>query len=107
MLVKHIAILFVFSVFVLLPRPSKQEKPEDCVNGKQFWTRHSITDDGACVLCPDHWKNCYNEHIDDQKRCVDSCHSELFKYHCTSLCPKFRLCLCRKCEFLYSFLMPD
>ncbi len=60
----------------MFPKLTKQEKMEDCVKGKQYWSRSFITGDGVCISCPSSWRNCYNEPPDDQKRCVNSCHSK-------------------------------
>ena len=82
--------LTCFVIFVF-PKLTKQEKMEDCVKGKQFWSSQFITGHGVCIACPSNWRNCYNEHIDDQKRCVDSCHSKS-PFHCLVHLPLSAIC---------------
>ncbi|XP_028392810.1 uncharacterized protein LOC114517321 [Dendronephthya gigantea] len=72
MLGRSFALSIILGITVLL-RSSHGEKAEDCVKGKQYWSESFLNPKGTCAPCPPHWKSCYNEPINDQKRCVDSC----------------------------------
>ena len=62
----------LFALF-LFARISKQEKEVECVKGSQYWSKSFLSEKETCVQCPLHWKNCYDQPINDQRRCVDSC----------------------------------
>ena len=66
---------FVSAIF---PKYSREQQMEKCVEGKQYRSKSLLN--GACIACPPNWKSCYNEPIDDQKRCVDSCRGRSLFY---------------------------
>jgi hypothetical protein len=46
-----------------------QQKPEDCVPGKEFWSTFL----GECFPCPSYFANC------DEKACNESCGKSCYK----------------------------
>ena len=68
MLLKYMVTSICF-ISAIIPR---EILGENCVEG-QYWSKSFINPDGACVACPPKWISCYNQPINDQKRCMDSC----------------------------------
>ena len=60
-------VAWIFFVNVLSVRISKQEKPEDCVPGKEFWSTF-FNKQGTCAACPRYLDNC-----DDQGPDIEAC----------------------------------
>jgi hypothetical protein len=63
----------IIFVFFVLPKSSKQEKPEDCIAGKQYWSTSFLNPKGTCAPCPHHWRNCDDQPIGDDYQCRISC----------------------------------
>ena len=68
MLLKYMVTSICF-IFAIIPG---EILGKNCVEG-QYLSKSFINPDGACVACPPKWTSCYNEPINDQKRCIDSC----------------------------------
>ena len=64
-------VAWILFVNVLSVRISSQEKPEDCVPGKEFWSTffHSK---GTCAACPRYLENC-DDQGPDKEACEKSC----------------------------------
>ena len=66
----NIILPIVFGI-ALIPKMSKQEKPEDCIPGKQFWSTF-FNSKGTCATCPRYVENC-KEQGPDEAECKKSC----------------------------------
>ena len=73
MLVCQNDVILIFVAFVVLSTSAEQKKPEDCIQGKQYWSTTFSSSGGMCASCPRHWKNCDDQPIEDIQRCEESC----------------------------------
>ncbi len=67
---RDIILSIVFGI-ALIPKISKQEKPEDCTPGKEFWSTF-FNSKGSCAPCPRYVENC-KEQGADASECKKSC----------------------------------